>query len=72
MTDDSAALRARLAAVTAERDALLAQSDPARRVWTTGEIAGMDHEAFLAHEREVLAALREGRIVRDQDRTAAR
>lgn len=65
MIDDSAALRARLAAVTAERDALLAQRDPARRVWTTGEISGMGHEAYLANEREVLAALREERVRRD-------
>jgi len=65
MSEDTEALRVQLAAVTAERDALRARCDPARRVWTTSEISGMDHETYVAHERDVLAALREGRVRRD-------
>lgn len=71
MSEDAETLRAQLAAVTAERDALKAQADPARRVWTTREISGMDHQTYLSYEREVLAALREGRVRRDDAPQAA-
>jgi hypothetical protein len=59
------ALRAEIDALRAENEALRAQSDPARRVWTASELGSMGHEEYVAHEREVLAALREGRVRRD-------
>ena len=63
VSDD--ALKAEIDALRAENEALRAQNDPARRVWTASEIAAMDHETYVAHERDVLAALREGRVRRD-------
>jgi hypothetical protein len=59
------ALRAQNHAFLAENDALRAQIDPAKRTWTASEISAMDHRTYLDHEREVLAALREGRVRRD-------
>ncbi len=59
------ALKAEIEALRAENAALKAQNDPAKRVWTASEISAMDHQAYLDHERDVLAALREGRVRRD-------
>jgi hypothetical protein len=65
MTDDAEAMRARIAALEAENDRLREQVDPTTRTWTVAEISAMDHEEYAANERQILAALREGRVCRD-------
>lgn len=66
MTHDREAMRARIAELETENDRLRAQIDASTRTWTVAEISAMDREAYLEHEREVLAALREGRVRHDR------
>ena len=72
MTEDVDSLRAENAALRAENDAMRARYDPARRTWTASEISVMDHGTYTENKREILAAFREGRIVRDPDPDAGR
>jgi hypothetical protein len=63
MTDDPAAVIAENARLRAELEAMRAQADPARRMYRASEIG--DHDFYRANEAEILRALRDGRVVRD-------
>ncbi len=62
---DPAQLAADLAAARAELGLLRARTDPRTKVWTSTELGNMDHADYVEHEREIMHALREGRVVRD-------